>query len=134
MPTDDWQRPVSKITHSFDGSFSTYPALRKYAEAAAEFLDEDTDADFQATASWSVNGKSREVDPDGRSEAADEGPIRVSLRDDELGVGVRGHLRLKDIDGDSKYWVRRVWGKLLAARTAKLHQLVFNSDEGGEVK
>jgi hypothetical protein len=128
------KNPMPKLSHVFDDSFASYPRLRKLADEAAEFLDEDSEKIFPATAVWSVNSKSKEIDPTSRSEFADHGPICLLLRDDELGVEAKGYLKCVDIEGDSRHFIRSLWGKLTWARIDKLHEIADCVDGSGESK
>lgn len=132
MASADSHDSASRIQHVFDGSLSSHPRLASLARAASEILDREIDADFPATATWSINPESKELHSGSISEFSEEGPIRVKLRDEELGIVIRRHLRVRDIGGDSHYWIRRLWGSLLSARVDKLHELVFHADEAGD--
>ncbi len=125
------------IKHVFDASLDDKPELRTVAEKAAQCLDRESENESDTTVTWSAKRRvisSWSLTEKGNSPVhkTELGPIEVLLVDNNLNVGHRAYLSLKDLDEDNiRYTLLRMWGHFLMRRTSKLHQLVFNTDEPG---
>lgn len=116
--------PTVPIKYTYDSSLDSRPDLKLLVGRASAFLDKEVRNEFNTSIHW-------ELAPTisyGRNgvEMGTVGPIRATITDNDLDISHTELLENSWLDEEHyRYTLRDVWGEYLAARTEKLHDLVF---------